>query len=107
MEGTEKSLLQQIREKELTLNIRISEVRKEAEEIILRARNEASKIIEDSEQEGKAVASEYYRKEMERIQTEIEGIKAEANQKAAVVRATGERNVQSATEKILKAVLME
>jgi vacuolar-type H+-ATPase subunit H len=107
MKETDRSLLQQIREKELTINVRLSEVRKEAEEIIVSARKEAQKIVEDSEREGKEAAKEYYRLEMERVHREVEERKKEGGQQAVAVRVEGERNVQSATEKIIKAVLME
>ncbi len=52
----EKTLLQQIREKELLLNIKIEDTRREAEEIILKARKESEEMIENSEKEGKAAA---------------------------------------------------
>ncbi len=68
----EKTLLQQIREKELLLNIKIEDTRREAEEIILNARKEAEEMIENSEKEGKAAALEYYEREKERINKEIE-----------------------------------
>jgi vacuolar-type H+-ATPase subunit H len=67
----EKTLLQQIREKELMLNIKIEDTRKEAEEIILNARKEATEMIETSEREGKKAAQEYYEKEMEKLKNRI------------------------------------
>ena len=100
----EKSLLQQIREKELMLSIKIDETRREAEEITLIARKEASEMIENAEREGKKSAQEYYEKEMENLQKEIEHLKSQSNQQAMSVRVDGERNLPSATDKIVKVV---
>jgi vacuolar-type H+-ATPase subunit H len=103
----EKTLLQQIREKELMLNIKIEDTRKEAEEIILNARKEATEMIETSEREGKKAAQEYYEKEMEKLKKEIEQLKDQSNQQAILVQAEGERNLPSAIDKIAKVVSLE
>ena len=103
----EKTLLQQIREKELMLNIKIDETRREAEEIIISARKDAADMIENSENEGKKTAEEYYIKEMETLKQEIEQLRNQSNQQAISVRAEGERNLPSAIDKIAKVVSME
>jgi len=103
----EKSLLQQIREKELTISIKIDETRREGEEIILNARKEASEMIETSEREGKKTAQEYYEKEMEKLRKEIEQLRNQSNQQALLVQAAGERNLPSAIDKIAKVVSLE
>ncbi|MFA5347193.1 MAG: V-type ATPase subunit subunit G family protein [Methanoregula sp.] len=103
----ERSLLQQIREKELMISIKIDETRREGEEVILSARKEASEIIEKSETEGKRAAQEYFEKEMEKLRKEIEQLKNQSNQQALLVRAEGERNLPSAIDKIAKAVSLE
>jgi vacuolar-type H+-ATPase subunit H len=103
----EKSLLQQIREKEMMISIKIDETRRESEEIMINARKEASKIIETSESEGKKAAQEYFEKEMEKLRKEIEELRNQSNQKALLVRAEGERNLPSAIDKIAKAVSLE
>jgi vacuolar-type H+-ATPase subunit H len=100
----EKSLLQQIREKELTINIKIDETRREGEEVIISARKDAADIIENSEKEGKKTAEEYYIKEMETLKQEIEQLRNQSNQQAISVRAEGERNLPSAIDKIAKVV---
>ena len=100
----EKSLLQQIREKELTISIKIDETRREGEEIILHARKEASEMIETSEREGKKAAQEYFEQEMEKLREEIEQLRNQSNQQALLVRAVGERNLPSAIDKIANVV---
>ena len=103
----EKTLLQQIREKELLLNIKIEDTRREAEEIILNARKEAKEIIENSEKEGKAAAREYYEVENARISKEIEQLKNQGDLRVISVKEQGERNIKPAMEKIVKIVSME
>ena len=103
----EKSLLQQIREKELMISIKIDETRRQGEEIILIARKEASEMIENSEREGKKAAQEYHEKEMEKLRKEIGQLRDQSNQQALLVRTAGERNLPSAIEKIVKAVSLE
>jgi vacuolar-type H+-ATPase subunit H len=103
----EKSLLQQIREKELMISIKIDETSREGEEVILSARKEASEMIETSEREGKKTAKDYYEKEMEKLRNEIEHLRSQSNQQALLVRAEGERNLPSAIDKIAKVVSLE
>ena len=103
----EKSLLQQIREKEMMISIRVDETRREGEEVIHKARKEASELIEKSEKEGKKAAQEYYEKEIEKLKKEIEQLRDQGNQQALLVRAEGERNLPSAIDKIAKVVSME
>jgi len=105
--AAEKSLLQQIREKELMLSIKIDETRREAEEITLKARKEALEMIENSEREGKKAAQEYYEKEMEQLKKEIEQLKSQSNQQAMSVRVDGERNLPSTIDKIVQVVSAE
>ena len=103
----EKSLLQQIREKEMKISIRMDETRREGDEIILNARKEAAEMIETSEREGKKAAQEYFEKEMDKLKKEIEQLRNQSNQNALLVRAEGERNVPSAIDKVTKAVSLE
>lgn len=103
----EISVLQKIREKELELSIKTDEMRREAEQIILEAKEGASKMIENSEREGKRATDEYYKKEMERINIEIEQLRKRSDEEAKLVRERGERNLPPAVEKIVRAVTME
>jgi vacuolar-type H+-ATPase subunit H len=103
----EKTLLQQIREKELLLNIKIEDTRREAEEIILNARKKAEEMIENSEKDGKTAAREYYDTEKESINKEIEKLKNQGSLQVTSVKENGERNLKPAIEKIVKIVSME
>jgi vacuolar-type H+-ATPase subunit H len=104
---TDKTLLQQIREKELMLNIQIEETRRDAEEIILKARRDAEAMIEKSEREGAAAAQEYYENEMEVIKKERDQLMTRGNLEAISLKETGERNLQPAIQMIVKTVSME
>ena len=104
---TEKTLLQQIREKELMLNIKIEDTRRDAEKIIQKARSDAEAMIENSEREGKAAAEKYYESEMEAIKKEIDRLVKRGDEEALFVKETGERNLQPAITMIVRTVSME
>lgn len=104
---TDKTLLQQIREKELMLNIRIEEIRRGADEIVLKARSDAEAMIENSEREGKVAAQKYYENEMEALNKEIDQIMTRGNRETISVKETGEHNLQPAIKKIIESVTME
>ena len=103
----EKTLLQQIREKELMLNIKIEDTRREAEETILAARKRAKDSRENSEKEGKKAADEYYRKEMDMIRQESEQLGSEAARQATVIRNKGEQGLERAAKLIRDAIFPE
>ena len=104
---TDKTLLQQIREKELMLNIKIEDTRRDAQEIILKARSEAEAMIQNSEREGKAAAQKYYENEMEAIKNEIDQLTTRGNLDAVSAKESGERNLQPAIMMIVKTIAME
>ena len=104
---TDKTLLQQIREKELMLNIKIEDTRRDAQEIVLKARSDAEAMIEKSESEGTAAAQEYYEHEMEVIKNERDQLMTRGNLEAVSLKETGERNLQPAIQMIVKTVSME
>jgi vacuolar-type H+-ATPase subunit H len=103
----DKTLLQQIREKELMLNIKIEETRRAAEEIIQKARRDADEMIEHSEREGKAAAQQYYENETEATKKEIDQVMTRGNLEAISIKETGERNLQPAIKMIVETVSME
>jgi len=100
----EKTLLQQIREKELMLSIRIEDTRRESEELLISARKQAEETVESFEKAGKAAADEYYKSEMEKVNREIARIRAGGNARAGATRDAGEKNVDVAAGLLEKAV---
>jgi vacuolar-type H+-ATPase subunit H len=103
----EKTLLQQIREKELMLNIRIEDIRKEADEIIANAERDAAEMIEHAEITEEAASREYYEYEMEGVKREIEHLRSQGDQEAVTVKERGERGLPQAIERIVRSVSME
>lgn len=103
----EKTLLQQIRERELQINIQIENSRKESDEIILEARKKAAEMVETSEREAEVEARNYYEREMERIKKETGNLRSQGEERATAVREEGERNISHAIETIVKFVSME
>lgn len=99
--------MQQIREKELEINIQIENSRKEAEEILLDARKKASDMVETSEREGEVAARIYQEREMERIKKETDDLRLQGERQATAVREEGERNISVAIGKIVQSVSME
>ena len=103
----EKTLLQQIRERELLLNIKIEDTRRDTDEAILAAEREASARIEEAERAESASARSYYEREMGAVQREVEMLREQGTRHAQEISDAGERNLSRAIEKIVKAVSME
>jgi vacuolar-type H+-ATPase subunit H len=104
---TEKTLLQQIRDKEQELARRVDAARAEAEETVAAARAEAADLLCTADKLGKTTAEQVYWKERGRTETEIGNLQktAELSQETAALQ--GERNVPAATERIVRYVIME
>jgi V/A-type H+-transporting ATPase subunit G/H len=102
----EKTLLQQIRDKEEQVSKKINVIKQETETAIATARGEAEKIIRDAEESGKSAAGELYRKEKEKFQIQVEDLKKEAAAKAEAAKTHGEKNLNSAVETIVNYVTM-
>lgn len=101
----EKTLLEQISEKEKELRIQTDMVYREAETIVTHAREEASHIIEEAETEGKKRADDICEQKLKQLHQEIAEIKQEGLKKAIVVQKQGEQNLQKAIKKIIDIVV--
>lgn len=104
---TERSLLQKIREKELEISIQVDEARREAEEIIARARKDADATLKKAEAEGKAAAEGLTRREMEALRGEIEAMRSGGGDEIRILKERGEQNLEKAIEQIMHAVAPE
>lgn len=104
---TEKTLLQQIRDKERELAIQVDAVREEAEASVAAARAEAEDLLCTADKLGKTNAEKVYWKERGRTEIEIEDLKkaAEADREALVEQ--GEQNIPAAADRIVRFVTME
>ena len=105
---TDKTLLQQIREKELMLNIKIEDTRRDAQEIVLKARSDAEAMIENSEREGKAVLHKNItRMKWRPLKKRLDQLMTRGNLDAISAKESGERNLQPAIKMIVETVSME
>jgi vacuolar-type H+-ATPase subunit H len=103
----EKTLLQQIRDKEQEFSKKIEAVKQETDMQIAAARVEREATIRDAGRSGKITAEEVYRKEMQKTETEIEQMKKASVIETGDARVKGEKNLQPAVEKIVGYVAME
>jgi len=101
---SEKSLIEQISEKEGELKKKNDIICEEAEDIISKARKQAAQILETAEREGKRDADMVYDQHMQALSQDIASIQREGNREAEAIRARGERNLSGAVSKIISAV---
>ncbi|HNX18315.1 MAG TPA: V-type ATPase subunit subunit G family protein [Methanoregula sp.] len=107
MTDTEKTLLQQIRDKEQEFARQIETARAEAEKWVAAARTESEDMICIAEKAGKTSAEQIYWAERGKTETGIEALKKTAAQELTTVTLTGEKNVPKAAERIVRYVTME
>jgi len=103
----EKTLLQQIRDKEQEFSKKIETVKQETDAQIAAAKNERDGTIRDAEQSGKAAADELYRKDIQKNENEIGQMKKMADLETDAARVKGEKNLPPAVEKIVGYVTRE
>ncbi|MFA4860129.1 V-type ATPase subunit subunit G family protein [Methanoregula sp.] len=104
---TDKTLLQQIREKEQELGTRVDVARTEAESVVAAARTEAEDLLCTADQTGKITAEQVYWKERGRTETDIGDLKKAALVKSETIALRGERNLPAAVDRIVRYVTME
>lgn len=104
---TRTSVLQQIRKKEVELNVKIDEARRESEKIVANAKREAEKILKNAEVQGAKVAEEFYKKRYTRILNESENLKKLAAEELKSITVKGEQNLPKAIDRIITVVTLE
>jgi vacuolar-type H+-ATPase subunit H len=103
----EKTLLQQIRDKEQEFSKKIEKVKQETDAQIAAARADSDAKIRDAGRSGKITADDLYRKEQQKTEIEIERMKKAAAIETEAAKLKGEKNLQPAVEKIVGYVTME
>jgi hypothetical protein len=103
----EKTLLQQIREKEQEFAGKIAAVKKETDAAIAAAENDAENLLCTADSTGKTGAEQLYWQEKGKIEAEIEELKRDAEQAREHAMAMGEKNLPRAVEAIARYVTME
>ena len=107
MAEVEPSVLQQIRRKEVELSVKADQARRDAEQIVADAKQEAAAILKQAETDGKQAADEYSKKRLAGVLSEVEDLKRLGTEEAELTRKSGEQNLSKAVEKIVKAVTPE
>jgi vacuolar-type H+-ATPase subunit H len=107
MDEPEKTLLQQIREREQEYAKKIEVTRKETNATIAAAQSEAESLLCTADSAGKTEAEQRYWEEKGKIETEIEGIGREAAAGRDRAAANGEKNLPRAVETITGYVTRE
>ncbi len=103
----EKTLLQQIREKEQEFTQKIERVKKETGLEVEAARNGAEALLCTADSTGKTEAERLYWEGKGKIEAEIEALKQETAAERKAAAATGERNVPRAVDAITGYVTMK
>ena len=100
----EKTLLQQIREKEQELAVEIERVKTETDAAITAARTEAEDLICTADTAGKTTAEQVYWKARGATADEIADLKREAELARDTSGLQNERNLAPAVERIVRYV---
>jgi vacuolar-type H+-ATPase subunit H len=103
----EKTLLQQIRDKEQEFSKKIQTVKQETDAQIAAAMSEQEGTIREAGRSGKTAAEELFRTDKQKTENEIGQMKKVAALETEAARVKGERNLQPAVEKIVGYVTME
>jgi hypothetical protein len=107
MEEPEKTLLQQIRDKEREYSKKNEIIKKESDTAIASAQSEAESLLCTADSAGKIEAEQLYWQEKGKIETEIEGLRRVAAGEREMAAARGEKNLPRAVEIITGYVTME
>ncbi len=103
----ERSVLQQIRRREVELSVKADEARSEAEKIIADAKRTAAEIVKNAEVEGIKAADEYYKKRLASVLNEIENLKKLGEEEVTSAQMKGKQHLSKAIDKIVKVVTLE
>jgi vacuolar-type H+-ATPase subunit H len=105
--GEEKTLLQQIREKEQEFAAKIEVVKTGIDREIEAAQSEAEALLCTADSAGKTEAERFFWEEKGKIEAEIEGLRRGAAAERDLAAARGEKNLSRAVETIAGYVTME
>jgi len=106
LEGVTSPLLR-LRDKELELQGKFLEARKEAELIVAEARKNATEIKRQAIEKAVSQAEKYYREEIEKTKKEAEKIRALIKDEIKPIEEEGKKNLSKAFELIMKIVIPE
>lgn len=104
---TDKTLLQQIRDKEQEVARNVEAARAEADAMVAAARTEAEDLLCTADKAGKTSAEQVYWKERATTEAGIETLKKTAEQEQETAAVQGAKNLPAAAEQIVRYVTRE
>ena len=107
MEETEKTLLQQIREKEQEYAKKLETIKKETDTAITSAQEEGESLLCTADAAAKKEAEHLYWEAKGKIETDIEGIRRGAAAERESAAARGAKNIPRAVDAITGYVTMK
>lgn len=103
----ERTLLQQIRDKEQEFSKKIETVKQETDAQIAAAERERDKVLHQAEASGKTSAEEVFSREQKKTGIVIDRMKKMAESETETALSKGKRNLRTAVEKIVGYVIMD
>ncbi|PKL69555.1 MAG: hypothetical protein CVV30_08355 [Methanomicrobiales archaeon HGW-Methanomicrobiales-1] len=103
----EKTLLQQIREKEQDVAKKIEDVKAGTEASIAAAKTDAENLLCTADAEGKKASEEIYWREKGLAEARVEQLRRDATRDAETIAEKGRKNIPAATDAIVRYVTME
>ena len=103
----ERTLLQQIRDKELEFSKKIEQVKRETETQIAAAKIEREKNLLEAERTGKVAAEEQYLRVQQATEKEIDGMKKAAIVQISAAKKKGKKDLQPAIQRIIGYVTLK
>ncbi len=103
----ERSLLQQIGDKEKELNAHLQEVSRQTDLRIAAARKSAAETIRQADEEGKRSANEYLEKERKKTAAEVAELEKSGKYAAETARPKGRANIPPAAGEIVRRVALK
>lgn len=97
----EKTLLEQVREKEVELATEYAHACADAEAAKETAEREARETIEQTEREGREAAEAQSGQEMDSLEREIERLRMDARRQEETLRSTGEASVAGVADELV------
>jgi vacuolar-type H+-ATPase subunit H len=103
----EKSLLQQIGDKERELGLHLKEIARETDGQVDAARRRAEALVAEADETGKRQALQFMEKEREATSAVTAELRSAGEKDIADIRKRGEPNITRAAEEIVRNVAMK
>ncbi len=101
-----KTLLQQVREKELAINTRLEVVAIEADRLVADAKKECAGLMNQADADGRNAALAYFEAEKAGIDAAVAAIRRDASREARDAGARANANMPAAVDRIMREVTL-